>query len=194
MLATIAVAILVAACGGGSSTSSGSNSPTTAGDPAPRPMSPRLRRSSHRYVGHPSTFPTDQPLKQLPPAGSEVAYIDAGTVTAALQWGLLEQAAKTMGVTPVRVVAGSSASTVSAAMDSVVSRKPAGVVIVGLDPEEYAPQLKELRADGIPVVASAIEDGGKYDLSGPVSYGPAVTLRCRAASWPRGQSPARTAR
>ena len=185
VLATIAVALLVAACGGGSSTSSGSNGPPKASDPAPAANVTEAKALIAPYVGHPSTFPTDQPLKQLPPAGSEIAYIDAGTVTAALQWGLLEQAAKAMGVTPVRVVAGSSASTVSAALDSVVSRKPAGVVIVGLDPEEYAPQLNQLRADGIPVVASAIEDGGKYDFSGPVSYGPSnVALSGRLmAAW-----------
>jgi ribose transport system substrate-binding protein len=185
VLATIAVAILVAACGGESTTSSGSNSPTTGGNPGRGVNVAAAKALIAPYVGHPSTFPTDQPLKQLPPAGSEVAYIDAGTVTAALQWSLLEQAAKTMGVTPVRVAAGSTASTVSAAMDSVVSKKPAGVVIVGLDPEEYAPQLKELRADGIPVVASAIEDGGKYDVSGPVSYGPSnVALAGRLmAAW-----------
>jgi ribose transport system substrate-binding protein len=185
VLATIAVAVSVAACGGESTTSSGANSPTTAGDPGRAVNVAAAEALIAPYVGHPSTFPTDQPLKQPPPAGSEIAYIDAGTVTAALQWALLEQAAKAMGVTPVRVVAGSTASTVNAALDSVVSRKPSGVVIVGLDPEEYAPQLKQLRAAGIPVVASAIEDGGKYEFSGPVSYGPSnVALSGRLmAAW-----------
>jgi ribose transport system substrate-binding protein len=185
VLASLAMAVLVAACGAGSTTGSGSQSPTTAGDPGRGVNVAAAEALIAPYVGHPSAFPTDQPLRQLPPAGSKVAFIDAGTVTAALQWGLLVQAAKAMGVTPVRVLAGSTASTVSAALDSVVSSKPAGVVIVGLDPEEYAPQLRELRADGIPVVASAIEDGGKYDLPGPVSYGPSdVALSGRLmAAW-----------
>jgi ribose transport system substrate-binding protein len=185
VLASVAVAVLVAACGGGSGASSGSNSPTTAGDPGRGVNVTAAKALIAPYVGHPSSFPTNQPLKQLPPAGSKVAYVDAGTVTAALQWGLLEQAAKAMGVTPVRVVAGSTASTVSAALDSVVSSRPAGVVIVGLDPEEYTPQLNQLRADGIPVVASAIVASGNYAFSGPVSYGPSnVALSGRLmAAW-----------
>jgi ribose transport system substrate-binding protein len=185
VLASTAVAVLIAGCGGASTTDSASNSANTAGAPGRGVNVTAANALIAPYVAHPSAFPTDQPLKQLPPAGSKVAFIDVGTVTAALQWGLLEQAAKVMGVTPVRVVAGSTASTVSAAFDSVVSLKPAGVVVVGIDPEEYAPQLQELRADGIPVVASAIEDGGKYDFSGPVSSGPGdVALSGRLmAAW-----------
>lgn len=122
------------------------------------------------YVGQPSAFPTDDPLKKPPPRGSKVVYADVGTPTSALQWQALEPAAQALGIDLIRVKTGSQASTVGPAFDSIVALKPAGVVIIGIDPLLYARQLKELQQAGTTVVASAIQDGQQYGI-GPVSYG-----------------------
>lgn len=123
------------------------------------------------YVGKPSAFPTNDPLKSRLARGSKVVYADVGTPTSALQWQAMEPAAKALGVDLIRIETGSDASTVGPAFDTIVSLKPAGVVVIGIDPLLYAAQLKKLRQEGTTVVASAIEDGAQYGLS-PVSYGP----------------------
>jgi ribose transport system substrate-binding protein len=122
------------------------------------------------YVGQPSAFPTNDPLRKPPVPGTKVVFADVGTPTSALQWQLMQPAAKALGIDLIRIKAGSDASTVGPAFDTIVSMKPAGVVIIGIDPVLYATQLKELQQAGTTVVASAIEDGPQYGIS-PVSYG-----------------------
>jgi ribose transport system substrate-binding protein len=167
--AVLASAMVVAACSSsGNSTASKSSSASSSSGSGVDLAGAKAFIAD--YVGKPSPFPTEDKLTTRPAPGTTVVFADEGTPVAALQWQLLQAPAQALGIHLVRVAAGTDASSVSSAFDTIVSLKPAGVLIAALDPVLYATQLKALRAEGTTVVASSIEDGAKYGF-GSVSYG-----------------------
>jgi ribose transport system substrate-binding protein len=167
--AVLASAVFVAGCSS-SGHSTTSKSGTTSGGGGSTADVAAAKAFIADYVGKPSAFPTEDKLTKRPASGATVVFADAGTPVAALQWQLLQPAGKALGIHLVRVAAGSDASSISNAFDTIVSMKPAGVLIAAIDPVLYAKQLQELRNEGATVVASSIEDGAKYGF-GSVSYG-----------------------
>jgi len=123
------------------------------------------------YIDAPSPFPVEEQLLKRPPADSEFVFVDPGTAITQIQWEVFEAASKALGVTPVRMKAGSDASSISNTFDAVIARKPEGVGISALDPVLYARQLEELRAAGTTVVGTAIQAGDEYGF-GPITFGP----------------------
>ncbi len=177
-VSVLALALSIAACGGGSSSST-SGQTSGQGDETNVKANETAAGSSNDlaaseaalapYTGQPSPFPVTEKLKEIP-TGAKVYWMDCGDPTCALFYELLSGAAKTMGIDLDILKAGQTASTVSAAFDSVIALKPDGVIVGAIEPELYAPQLKELQEMGIPVVTSAVTDAEEFGIKG-VTYG-----------------------
>jgi ribose transport system substrate-binding protein len=172
----------LAACGGGGSSSSSSE--TTAEESTGAETGGETEGASEEgteasgggvaaakkvvapYIGKPSPFPVSEPLKSVP-TGEEIDYVDCGTPICALFWEILQPAAQTMGVKLERVKAGSSASTVSSAFDTVIQKEPAAVIVGSISMELWSKKLKELQEKEIPVVTTGISDTEQYEIESP---------------------------
>jgi ribose transport system substrate-binding protein len=116
------------------------------------------------YTGKPSAFPVDQPLREKPPAGTTVAYLQCVTPVCGLFGEIIPAAAKTMGVELTIVKAGASADSLQAAADSIIARKPTAVVIPAVEPSTISPQLSKLDASKTPVSANGIMNPERYGI------------------------------
>jgi ribose transport system substrate-binding protein len=161
----VACACLLGACGSSSKSSStgSSNAAATQSNSAGLTEAKSLLNT---YTGHPGPFPVTVPLKSRPPAGSTVAYLDCGTPVCGLFLSALKPAAQVAGVTIKPINSGITASTTSAALDTVISEKPAAVIVPGIDPSTWgASTIANLKAAKIPVIGVGYEDGAKYGLT-----------------------------
>ena len=160
LLAVLALALGIAACG---SSSSSSNSANTSGGSGGSVDTAAAQAAIAPYVGHPSAFPVTQSLKSVK-KGATVAFMDCGTSICALFWQLLQPAAKVMGVKLTHYSAGTAANTVTQAYDSVVAAKPDAVIATATSVDLWKNQLKQLQAMHIPVVTTGILGTGLYGI------------------------------
>lgn len=163
--------LLLAACGGGSSSSDSGSSSTTESTTASGSTGggeavdiAAAKEILAPFSGHPSAFPVSEPLKERPPASSKFIYLQCGTPLCEIQWGLIEGAAKTLGVSVSRIKAGNSAQDVANAFDAAVAEKPAAVIVPALEPSLFKSQLEELHAEGAVVVTSGVSDTEEYGI------------------------------
>jgi len=180
MIAVLAVLVLggtLAACGGSSDSSPETSSNTSeAESKGGADSASAALKSAEEFVQplteHPSPFPVTEPLKELPPDGTTIDFLELPNPVAAIEWVQIQEAAQAMGVNVKRVRAGEGAQGISSAMDTIVSEKPDGVVIVAVDPVQISTQLKELQEANIPIASSSIStpDAEKYGLE-HISYG-----------------------
>jgi ribose transport system substrate-binding protein len=158
LIACLALAFGVAACGSSSSSSSSSSASSGGSTTANSSSSTNAAAATaaiQPYIGHASAFPIKQPLKSVK-KGATIAFMDCGTSICALFWQLLQPAAKLMGVKLTHYEAGSSATSVTQAYDSAVAAKPDAVIATATDVDLWKNQLKQLQAKHIPVVTTGI--------------------------------------
>lgn len=182
-LLVLMLALGLTACGGGGSSSSGSTEAETSEETSGgESESGETENASEEgssgggvaeakkivapYIGKPSAFPVDEKLKEVP-KGAEIDYVDCGTPICALFWEILQPAGQTMGVNLERVKAGSSASTVSSAFDTVIAKEPAAVIVGSISMELWSKKLEELQEKEIPVVTTGISDTEQYEIEAP---------------------------
>jgi ribose transport system substrate-binding protein len=165
LLMSIGLALAVAACGGGSSSSSSTTATEASSETGETGGSAAAEAAKvvAPYVGHPSPFPVTEPLTKVP-KGAHMIYADAGTPINALQWELLQGAAKVMGVNVERITAGTSANTIGPAMDSVVAKDPEAVFVNAVPPQFFSKQLKELQSAGVTITGAGISNGPEYGI------------------------------
>lgn len=163
-----ALSVGVAACGDSGDTT-GSETTAESGGSGGGPDVEAAKEFVKPYEEGPTPFPVTEPLKEVP-KGATISYLSIPNPIAELQWAYLQEAGKTMGVTVKRVVAGEGAQGISSAMDTIVSEKPDGVILVAADPVLYSKQLKELQDAGTAIAASSIVNGDEFGLEN-VSYG-----------------------
>lgn len=108
------------------------------------------------YTGHPSAFPVGSPLTKALPAGTKIGYLQCGASICALVGTELSAAVKAIGGQLVTVPAGNTASTAQAAAASMLTLKPAAVLVTGIIPSEYGGGLLKLQAAGIKVVSISV--------------------------------------
>lgn len=174
-LPMVAVAIVtaagVAACGssGSGNGSGGSSSKAPAVTSAARAEAQKLIAP---YTGHPGPFPVTDALKKLPPKGGRVAIVNDGTELVTLLYQLMQPAAKTLGLNLYMVQAGSSATGVANAFQTIVQQKPAAVINAAVQPSLWKPQLKQLEQEHVPVVSlgTATQGLGLVEPNGAPSF------------------------
>ena len=173
-VAAIGLTLALSACGGSSSSSSTASNEetgaaTTGGESNAEGSAADVEAAEEvvaPYIGKPSPFPVTEDLKEVP-KGAEIIYVSAGTPIGELLGELMEGAAKTMGVKLTKLVGGSSANSISSAMDSVVAKKPAAVIVGAINIELWSKQLKELQAANIPVVTEGVIGTEPYGVVSP---------------------------
>lgn len=154
-----AAALAVAGCGDSddsSSASGGDGSKSRANVAA-------AKAAVAQYSGKPTAFPVDQPLKTKP-TGKTFAYFQCSTPVCALFTQILEPTQKLLGYRLAVVKAGASAHEAQAAMNSIISMKPAGVVLPAVDPNQFLQQIKQLEQANVPISADGILDPQKYGI------------------------------
>jgi ribose transport system substrate-binding protein len=154
---TLAVAaIALAGCGGGGG-GNGSTGASGGADVA------AAKAAVAQYSGKPTAFPVDAPLKTKP-TGKTFAYLQCSTPACALFAQIAAPTQKLLGYKLKVVKAGASANEVQSAMDSIVSLKPAGVMLPAADPNQFLHQMQQLQETKVPVSANGIVDSEKYGL------------------------------
>jgi ribose transport system substrate-binding protein len=161
-MAGLAVAAAVAGCGssgkssGGATTSQGSSSDSGMDVAA-------AKAALAKYSGKPTAFPVDAPLKRRP-TGKTFAYLQCSTPVCGLFAQIVAPTQKLLGYKLKVVKAGASANEVQSAMDSILSLKPAGVILPAADPNQFLHQMQQLQQSKTPVSANGIVDPEKYGL------------------------------
>jgi ribose transport system substrate-binding protein len=141
-------AVVLTACGTGASSSAPAGSASTAA--ASKQAAEEILAP---YEGHPGQFPVTEPLDKSFPPGKKIAYVDNGNALVALIFSLMQPAAAALGIGLVRVQAGTSASEVQAAYNSVVQMKPDAVINTAIDPTIWDVQRAALVKEGVPIVS-----------------------------------------
>jgi ribose transport system substrate-binding protein len=164
LVACLALAFGLTACGGDdSSDSSKTSSSGGSSTSAAKANTAAAEAAVKPYIGQPSPFPVTEPLKSVK-KGATVAFMDCGTSICGLFWQLLEPAGKTMGVKLTRYKAGQAANTVTQAFDSAFSAKPDAVIVAGIAVELWANPLKKFQDADIPVVTTGVLGTKKYGI------------------------------
>ena len=160
-LGLLAGSLVLAAC---SSATSSNSAALVASSNANRPAAKAVLAP---YTGHPSKFPVTQPLTRRP-IGKTFAYLQCSTPICGLFAQLFPPAAKALGVKLRIVKAGPSAQALQAAMNTIISEKPAAVLLPAIEPDVVSAQLAQLHKMGIPVAASGIMNGKKFGIGAPL--------------------------
>jgi ribose transport system substrate-binding protein len=164
LLACLALAAGVVACGDDEDSGSSDNGTGTASSHSAEKVDKASAEAAIKpYVGQPSAFPVTDPLKEVK-KGATIAFMDCGTPICGLFWDLLQPASQTMGVKLTRYKAGSAANTVTQAYDSAVAAKPDGVIAAAIDIELWKNQLEQFQEANIPVVTTGILGTEKYGI------------------------------
>jgi ribose transport system substrate-binding protein len=162
--ATAGLAVAAAGVAGCGADSGGSGSATTAGNAgAPKMDVAAASAALAKYTGKPTAFPVDAPLKQRP-AGKTFAYLQCSTPVCGLFAQIVAPTQKLLGYKLKVVKAGASANEVQSAMDSIVSLKPAGVILPAADPNQFLHQMQQLSQAKVPISANGIINPEKYGL------------------------------
>lgn len=158
--------VLMAACG--------TDDSGTQDDPAGTADVAAAEELMAPFVGQASDFPASEPL-QKSPAGKRAAFMECGTPTCGLYYNLMNEAAKTAGVTLVRVKTGQAADTVAAGFDAVLAGDYDGVIVPSITPALWQAPLAKLKAEGIPVVTVGVTEGDASKIDVMLSTTPSIT-------------------
>ncbi len=167
---------LVALAGCGSSSSSSSKSASASGGTSASVNLAAAQAVVAPYTGKTSPFPVAQPLVKHPPAGTKYALLQCATPVCALFAQLFEGATKTLGVQLSVVKAGPSVTAQQSAMSTIVSEKPAGVILPGVSGDTTEAQIRQLDQMHIPVVSVGVVNAPHYGISFDTVADPAISV------------------
>lgn len=168
LVATAGAVLALAACGSSSDDGAGTGTTSASAGGGSADVT-GAKAAVAPFIGRPSPFPvTDRLIRR--PEGATVAYMNGGSPVGALLWEFLEPAAATMGVEAAQYKAGPGQNVTTDGFDSVVAARPDAVFDGAIDPARWTSQLEQLRADGVKVIGTAIDNGEKYGLE-PVQGG-----------------------
>jgi len=148
---------MAAACGNGA-TSSASPSAASASSVA------EAKKRIADYLLKPTAIPVPEPLAHRP-TGKTFVFVQCGVPECAAHARNLMEAAPILGVNVKIIPAGNTAASIQGAFASAAELKPAAVLEAGIPASLWPNQLKQLQAQGTPVVAWAIPDAAGNGLS-----------------------------
>ena len=161
----IAACVALTACGSSSSSSSSSTAPsgesgTETGEAGSGGSSGANVEAAaamiKQYEGKPTPFPVDEPLKEGLAPGEELAYLQCATPVCALLSELYEAAAETMHTKLFVVKASESTESLQDALSTIYSKKPAALIISGVNRASLGEGLKQFQEGGIPISSNAV--------------------------------------
>ena len=146
---------LVAACGGTDAQGTEAEGGSGAAIPA-------AAKQVEQYSSAPTDFPVTAPLGGALPPGTTFALLQCATPVCAPMGQILQGAADTLGVKLQPVNGGVSASTMQAAMSSIIELRPSAVLVPPVEPAAIRGQLDELHSMGTPIVSAGMVGVGDY--------------------------------
>lgn len=167
LVALAITGVVLAGCSssGSKTSTSGSAARTTSSGDASAGVAAATRFLAP-YIGHPSEFPVDTPLKSRPKSGTTIANLDCGSPICGFVAQQLKAAAKLAGVQILDVNAGLSPSTVRAAWNTVLAKKPDAVIAGPYDPSIWGPStIAKVKAAHLPVISLGVTDLSKFGLA-----------------------------
>lgn len=157
-------AVALAACGGGGGGTESSGTESSGGEGGGSANVAAAEKAMQPYVGHPSPFPVEEPLKEPLPSDTKMIYMQCGSPICQLQWPMYEAAGKALGVEMTRIKAGSQAQEVANAFDTAVAEEPDAVLIPAIEPSLYRSQLEQLQGNGVTVATSGVINPEEYGI------------------------------
>jgi ribose transport system substrate-binding protein len=123
---------------------------------------PAASKKVEQYSSTPTDFPVTAPLASTLPSGTTFALLQCATPVCALQGQILQGAADSLGVELQLVNGGASASSMQAAMSSIIELRPSVVLVPPLEPAAIRAQLDQLHSMGTPIVSVGMVGVGDY--------------------------------
>jgi ribose transport system substrate-binding protein len=163
--ALLMTAILAAAAYGGSSVAQASTISRIASSSSSKAEITAAKAALAPYVAHPSTFPVTQKLKEKPPAGTTIAYLECGAPTCAMFAKDLQASTAALGAKLDVISAGLFSSTVQSAANAALAEHPSAVIVAGTTLSEFGGTLAALEKAGIPVFGIGVTGGKAYGLT-----------------------------
>jgi ABC-type sugar transport system substrate-binding protein len=153
-----AIAIVAAGCGSSSSnTSSSSGSSASSGAAASSTTTKEAQAAAQKYA----TLPTSlnlPPVSKSIPSGKTVTYVHCGVEVCSTIVKAIKNAADVLGWKTKIVPSAGTPPSVKQAWGNVVRIKPAAAFGSGFDATLYASELKQLKAENVPVMSWATLD------------------------------------
>jgi len=166
LVAAVAVAGLAATVG---SASASSNTVTHAANIS------AAKAAIAPYIGKPTAFPVTKPLKKRLSSSQQLAYLQCSTPYCAHISQLYTAAAKILHAKLTIVKAGSSSSALESSMSSIISMKPAALLLAGVNLGDLGNTVRQAVSGGIPISAIALVGDKKAGIAADANGAPSMT-------------------
>ena len=165
--AAVAVAVLLAGCGGNSTGTAGTGSTSDPIGHGANQSGPAAEAAAttKTYTERPSAFPVSSPLPALLPPGTKFGWLQCVSSVCAQLTGLFDAATKAIGGQLVVVKAGASTQQVQSAFASLLEQKPAAILLPSIQPQTVTAQIQQAAAAGIPTVATGVMNPQSFGIS-----------------------------
>jgi len=171
-------AFALAACGDDNNNSSDSGGGSGSADVA------AANATLAPYTGKPSPFPVEDPLTKKPGSNETFEYLQCVTPICGLFSDVLPPATKELGVKLGITKAGASADQLQGAMDTIISKNPAAIILPAVEPDTINTKLKEASDKDIPMVSNGIMNHEKYGIDAAMFNTATAQIAGRVlASW-----------
>ena len=157
VLVAVAVAVVATGCGSSKSSSSSSSSTSTAASSTASPGLTQARAFMQQAMQAPKSLGLPQTSKPIP-TGKTVTYVHCGVDVCSTIAKAIKNAADVLGWKTKIVASDGSPGSVKAAWDTVVRIHPAAAFGSGFPSAMYASEVKQLKAEGVPVMLFASTD------------------------------------
>ena len=156
-LATLsATAVITMALAGCSGQGAPSNSAGQGSGDVPSSNAIETARASIQPVlDTPTQFTVTEKLEKLP-TGARLAVIDCGTPICALMANTAKEPAELLGMKVTVIQTGTTADSIAAAFDSIITDKYDGVMVAALQSPLWEREFKKLREAGVAVATTGV--------------------------------------
>jgi ribose transport system substrate-binding protein len=148
---------------------------------------------AQKYIARPTQISLTQPVGAPIPTGKTIDYIHCGVSACDVIGAAITAAAKELGWTTKIFYTQGTPEGAKAAWTQAVNSHPSAVIANGFPEALFLPELKQLDAEGIPVVEASVTDpptnGIKYVIAGPsqsAEIGDAMAARAVTLSGGKG--------
>ena len=157
VLVAVAVAVVATGCGSSKSSSSSSSSTSAASSSKASPGLTQARAFMQQSMQAPKSLGLPQTSKPIP-TGKTVTYVHCGVDVCSTIAKAIKNAADVLGWKTKIVASDGSPGSIKAAWDTVVRIHPAAAFGSGFPSAMYASEVKQLKAEGVPVILFASTD------------------------------------
>ncbi|HEY2478636.1 MAG TPA: substrate-binding domain-containing protein [Solirubrobacterales bacterium] len=171
----VGLALVVAGCGGGSSStsssggdgsessegSSGGSSEGSAGSgegSSSETAFPAAAKANEEFEERPTTIGIETPVGKPIPKGKTIDFIQCGVPACKTEGELFESAASALGWTIKSINAGTTPEEIKAAYDQAIKDEPDAVLGSGYPRSLFEPEIAQLKAKNIPVIEFFVEE------------------------------------